>query len=171
MKSDEEFIAGIYQKAEERKIAEANTVRQTQSDGKLHHSHTWYGVAAAACVCLIVSGAVYAGRSGQAPDGAYSEQENAGTGEESAVMALSEDDSMVSGAGRSMQEDVTAYSAQAPVQEEMQGRGRSAGPDGYGMPKEKLESGAYAGLMLAMRGRAQFPAAENGADARETGGN
>lgn len=170
MKSDEEFIAGIYKKAEERRIAEAKAAQEEENAGKQHHFHVWHGVAAAACVCLIISGAVYAGRPGQTPDGAYSEQENAGTGEESAVMALSEDDSMVSGAGRSMQEDVTAYSAQAPVQEEMQGRGRSAGPDGYGMPKEKLESGAYTGALLALKGKI-FSLPENGADAQETGGN
>ena len=84
---DEEFIAGIYKKAEERKIEEEKTAQSLQNTGRVYHFRAWRTLAAAACLCLIVSGAVYAG------------SRNADSGEnipappgDGAVMALSLDD-------------------------------------------------------------------------------
>ena len=76
MKSDEEFIAGIYRKAEERKVEEVK-----DDAGKKPHFRAWSALAAAACLCLVISGAVYAG-SGQ------KQKDNDTTGKD-AVMALS----------------------------------------------------------------------------------
>lgn len=164
MKSDEEFIAGIYKKAEERKIEEAKAAQRAEHVGGLHHFHVWHGVAAAACVCLIISGAVYAGRPGQTPSGAsngtYSEQENAEAAPGVGIMPASED-------------GIMALSAEASIQEEMQGRGRSMEPAGYEMsemPEGKLTGGAYTGALLALKGKI-FSLPKNGADAQETGGN
>lgn len=76
MKSDEEFMAGIYRKAEEkRKEEEKNT-------GRGQRVFAWRALAAAACLCLIVSGVVYAGSRGEEP-------QNAPGPEQGAVMALS----------------------------------------------------------------------------------
>lgn len=78
MKSDEEFISGIYRKAEERKKEEINISRG-------RHIRAWQTLAAAAaCLCLIVSGAVYAGSRREEP-----QEDNAP--EKGAVMALSVD--------------------------------------------------------------------------------
>ncbi len=52
MKSDEEFIAGIYRKAEEKRKEE-----EKKECGQ--RVQAWRILAAAACLCLIVSGVVY----------------------------------------------------------------------------------------------------------------
>lgn len=141
MKSEEEFIAGIYKKAEERKTAEENAAREKENAGKQHHFHLWQGVAAAAGVCLIVSGAAYAGagrRPDGVPNGSYSEQEDNGAEPDAGIMPLSED-------------GVEAYRAQ----EEPQSRIRSIEPAGYevtGAAAAGLTAGAYAGMAAASGG-------------------
>lgn len=76
MKSDEEFIAGIYRKAEEKRKEEEKNI------GRGQRTFAWRALAAAACLCLIVSGVVYAGSRGKTP-------QNNPDSEQNVVMALS----------------------------------------------------------------------------------
>lgn len=75
MKSDEEFIAGIYRKAEEKRKEEEKTKCGQRVQA-------WRILAAAACLCLIVSGVVYMGSQRKVP-------QRDPVSEQDAVMALS----------------------------------------------------------------------------------
>ncbi len=57
MKSDEEFLKGIYEKAE----ALQNAPVQTQTKNRFASRSMWNGLAAAACVCLLAAVAVVSG--------------------------------------------------------------------------------------------------------------
>ncbi len=76
MKSDEEFIAGIYRKAEEKRKEEEKNTKRGQ------RVFVWRRLAAAACLCLIVSGVVYMGSQRKVP-------QKDPVSEQDAVMALS----------------------------------------------------------------------------------
>lgn len=86
MKSDEEFIAGIYKKARERKIEE-KAVQNPQSTGRAPRVLAWRTLAVAACFCLMVAGAAYAGNLRKNTGDSSGQQEE--TPKADAVMALS----------------------------------------------------------------------------------
>ena len=75
MKSEEEFISGIYRKAEEKRKEE-----EKKECGQ--RVQAWRILAAAACLCLIVSGVVYMGSQRKVP-------QRDPVSEQDAVMALS----------------------------------------------------------------------------------
>ena len=87
MKSDELYIAEIYEKAERLKAEEAKNAQASQDvkavqgkknaqstqgscgGRKLRNLHVWQGLAAAACLCLIVFGVVRTGQTKAPADG------------------------------------------------------------------------------------------------------
>lgn len=161
MKSDEEFIAGIYQKAEERKIEEA--AQHSQSTGRVYNLRAWRPLAVAACLCLVLSGAVYAGsRTKWSEEGSPAPQSKA-TGENE-VMALSLEESG---------EDVYGDDA-GPRSRTMPDEKNGGGVELAGVLPEKntATQALWAGSWLAYPPGCQNPAGEENEDIpQETGGN
>ncbi len=85
MKSDEEFLNGIYEKAE----ALQNAPVQTRSKGWFATRTMWNGLAAAACVCLLAVVAVASG-------GKLTGHSNSGDGVSSTGYETTGDDAMQS---------------------------------------------------------------------------
>ncbi|MDE7212654.1 MAG: hypothetical protein K2O03_14585 [Lachnospiraceae bacterium] len=193
MKSDEEFIAGIYQKAEERKMEEEKAAQSLKNTGRRHNFRAWRALAAAACLCLIVSGAVYAnGRSKQQEEDSPARQgELSG---ENAVMALSLGESEVSAGDAAPEDDVNPRGRIAPGEENGEAPGSvgfrsgenavvgalragvsSANLAGYPNPAGEedgnISSGEDSGDILPQEGGAGILPGEDGADTAQAGGN
>ncbi|MDE7326271.1 MAG: hypothetical protein K2N63_08360 [Lachnospiraceae bacterium] len=166
MKDDKEFIAGIYQKAEERKREEE------MHTGHGHHLFAWRSLAVAACLCLIVSGAVYAGNRKETP------QEDYDPG--NSVMALSMDDPGIPAANGDMSgsEGMRArMSGEDGISDSPNMEGTDtyqSGAQGVGEAKKGKSAalqGFWAGHELACSMMDQAPSAKNGMKMQEAGGN
>ncbi len=139
MKNDEEFIAGIYRKAEEKRKEEKNARRG-------HPVRVWQPLAAAACLCIIVSGLVYAGSRKETP------RKDPVSGE-GAVMALSvENMGMPTADG------------------EKNARARTSGEERK-QEKSSILDGLWAGYDFSGFVMGQFSAADEGIKTQGAGGN
>jgi|GEM_PF-5395506 len=140
MKNDEEFIAGIYQKAKERKKEEEINA------GHRSRFRTWQVLTAAACLCLIISGAVYAGsRKETPPKDSVSDQ--------NAVMALSIENRGIPAADG--ENNVRVRTSEGEMRQE----------------KNKILDGLWAGYGLACSIIEQTPSTKSGTKTQEAGGN
>lgn len=162
MKNDEEFIAGIYRRAEERKKEE------DRKRGRGHHVRAWQAFGVAACLCLIVSGAAYAGRRKETPKGTVPE--------DGAVMALSVDDAGIPAAEGKPDARVRTSGNEGRQVDEVVGADGS--PDGRiyvdavrQQEKEAVLEALWAGYEFAHFIRGQVPAKEGGIKTQEAGGN
>lgn len=152
MKSDEEFIAGIYQKAEERKMEEEKTAQNLQNTGRGHNFRAWRTLAAAACLCLIVSGAVYIGsRPGQEED---SPAQQSGLSGENAVMALSLGEPGETAGDAAPGDDVNPRGRIAPGEE----NGEAPGTEGFWSGENAVAKALRAAGLLAYPKRDENPA-------------
>lgn len=166
MKSDEEFIRGIYRKAEQRKKEESNA-------GCGRHFRAWQPLAAAACLCLIVSGAVYAGSRKEVPH----QEPDPGKG---AVMALSVDDAGIPAADGELPGNEAGRVRMSDGMKE--GDSPKAGqPDTYQLGAQWVDENGRQGKDAALNGlwachelarsiKAQERPAKEGMEKQEAGG-